>query len=175
MTITSFNPLIVTQDAEAVIALFEAMGFERRHMKTGINDKDITSVRMRYTGEDGKVFHVDVTSAPVPQDIATIRMNVRDMETLFPLVSNGTKVVISGGPYGPLNWGWRVLKEGDRGADVRQLQLRLVQRGLLWSADGVFGPSTRRAVIAARKELNLSPGDQADAALQERLGMILFE
>ena len=31
MTITSFNPLIVTQDAEAVIALFEAMGFERRH------------------------------------------------------------------------------------------------------------------------------------------------
>ena len=104
-----------------------------------------------------------------------IRMNVRDMETLFPPVSNGTKVVISGGPYGPLNWGWRVLKEGDRGADVRQLQLRLVQRGLLWSADGVFGPSTRRAVIAARKELNLSPADEADAALQERLGMILFE
>ncbi len=104
-----------------------------------------------------------------------IRMRVKDMEALFPIVSNGTKVVISGGPYGPLNWGWRVLKEGDRGADVKQLQLRLIQRGLLWSADGVFGPSTRRAVIAARKELNLSPGDQADAALQIRLGMILFE
>ena len=44
MTITSFNPLIVTKDAEATIALFEALGFERRHMKTGINDKDITSV-----------------------------------------------------------------------------------------------------------------------------------
>ena len=104
-----------------------------------------------------------------------IRMRVKDMEALFPIVSNGTKVVISGGPYGPLNWGWRALKEGDRGADVRQLQLRLMQRGLLWSADGVFGPSTRKAVIAARKELNLSPGDQADAALQIRLGMILFE
>ena len=104
-----------------------------------------------------------------------IRMRVKDMEALFPIVSNGTKVVITGGPYGPLNWGWRTLKEGDRGADVRQLQLRLIQRGLLWSADGVFGPSTRKAVIAARKELNLSPGDQADAALQKRLGMILFE
>ena len=33
--ITSFNPLIVTKDAEATIALFEALGFERRHMKTG--------------------------------------------------------------------------------------------------------------------------------------------
>ena len=83
MTITSFNPLIVTKDAEATIALFEAMGFERRHMKTGINDKDITSVRMRYTGEDGKVFHVDVTSAPVERDITTIRMNIRDFDEAY--------------------------------------------------------------------------------------------
>ena len=86
MTITSFNPLIVTKDAEATIALFEALGFERRHMKTGINDKDITSVRMRYTGEDGKVFHVDVTQAPVPQDIASIRMNVRDFDEAYQLL-----------------------------------------------------------------------------------------
>ena len=83
MQITSFNPLIVTKDSESVIALFEALGFERRHMKTGINDKDITSVRMRYTGEDGKVFHVDVTNAPVPQDITSIRMNVRDFDEAY--------------------------------------------------------------------------------------------
>ena len=83
MTITSFNPLIVTRDAESAIALFEALGFERRHQKTGINGKDIASVRMRYTGEDGKVFHVDVTSAPVPQDTTTIRMNVRDFDEAY--------------------------------------------------------------------------------------------
>ena len=86
MTITSFNPLIVTQDAESAVKLFEELGFERRHMKTGINGKDITSVRMRYTGEDGKVFHVDVTSAPVPQDIATIRMNVRDFDEAYKML-----------------------------------------------------------------------------------------
>ena len=86
MTITSFNPLIVTKDAEATIALFEALGFERRHMKTGINDKDITSVRMRYENEDGKVFHVDVTSAPVPQSITSIRMNVRDFDEAYKLL-----------------------------------------------------------------------------------------
>jgi len=85
MTITSFNPLIVSKDAEAVIALFEALGFERRHTKTGINGH-ITSVRMRYEGEDGKVFHVDVTSAPVPQDITTIRMNVRDFDEAFTML-----------------------------------------------------------------------------------------
>ena len=38
MTITAFNPCIITKDAESVIALFEALGFERRHTKTGIND-----------------------------------------------------------------------------------------------------------------------------------------
>ena len=86
MTITSFNPLIVTKNAEETIALFEALGFERRHMKTGINDKDISSVRMRYTGEDGKVFHVDVTSATVPQDISLIRINVRDFDEAYKML-----------------------------------------------------------------------------------------
>ena len=86
MTITSFNPLIVTRDSESVIALFEALGFERRHMKTGINDGTITSVRMRYTGEDGKVFHVDVAQVPVPQDVTSIRMNVRDFDEAFKML-----------------------------------------------------------------------------------------
>ena len=83
MTITSFTPLIVTQDAEATIALFEALGFERRHMKTGINDKDISTVSMRYTSEDGKVFDVSVTKAPRPQAITSIRMNVRDFDEAY--------------------------------------------------------------------------------------------
>ena len=80
MKITAFNPLIVTKDAEAVVALFEELGFERRHLKTGINGKDISSVDMKYTGEDGKTFRVNVSSAPVPQDMASIRMNVRDFD-----------------------------------------------------------------------------------------------
>ena len=83
MKITSFNPLIVTKDAENVIRLFEALGFERRHEKTGINGEGITDVRLRYTGEDGKVFHVDVASVPVPQDIPTIRMNVDNFDEAY--------------------------------------------------------------------------------------------
>ena len=86
MTITAFNPCIITKDAESVIALFEALGFERRHTKTGINDKDITSVRMRYTGADGKIFHVDITQASVPKDITAIRMNVRDFDEAYKML-----------------------------------------------------------------------------------------
>ena len=75
--------MILTKDAESVIKLFEVLGFERRHKKTGINDKDISSVRMRYTGEDGKIFHVDIAEAPVPQDISTIRMNLDNFDEAF--------------------------------------------------------------------------------------------
>ena len=103
MKITTFNPMIVTSDAESVIALFEALGFERRHKKTGINDSDIESVRMRYTGEDGKVFHVDVASAPVQKDITTIRMNIDNFDEAYKMLeekgfknSQGDKITETG-------------------------------------------------------------------------------
>ena len=35
MKITTFNPTILTKKPEEVIALFEALGFERRHHKVG--------------------------------------------------------------------------------------------------------------------------------------------
>lgn len=105
-----------------------------------------------------------------------IRLLVGDAEKLYSLLSLGVRVVVEGGPYGPLNWGYRLLREGDRGADVRQLQLRLIQHGFLWGgADGVFGQATRQAVAAARKALGLPLGDAADAALQRALGLIPFE
>ena len=48
MKITGFNPLIVTPRADEVIALFEALGFEKRHITE--NDSEIStysSVRMK--------------------------------------------------------------------------------------------------------------------------------
>lgn len=105
-----------------------------------------------------------------------IRLSVKNAEALYRAVPNGTRVILESGPYGPLSWGLRTLREGDRGADVRQLQLRLIQRGYLSGvADGVFGSATRQAVIMARKALSMPPGDAADAELQRRLGMLLFE
>ena len=79
MQITTFNPMILSKDADEIIKLFEALGFERRHKVDNIDGKDISSVRMRYTGEDDKVFHVDVARVEsMPQDMTTMRMNVRD-------------------------------------------------------------------------------------------------
>ena len=74
MKITSFNPLIVTKDAEPVIRLFEELGFERRHTKTGISVNDSTDVRMK----DSNGFHVDVSQGT--GEWSMIRMNVDNLE-----------------------------------------------------------------------------------------------
>ena len=81
MKITSFNPLILTKDAEAAIALFEAMGFEKRHTITiQTNGKDITTVRMKNEGG----FYVDVSQVDsIPQDTTLIRMNVDDFAEAY--------------------------------------------------------------------------------------------
>ena len=74
MTITSFNPLIVTQDAESAVKLFEELGFERRHTKQGIGEDNATDIRMK----DANGFHVDVSQGS--GEWTMIRMNVDNLE-----------------------------------------------------------------------------------------------
>ena len=76
MKITTFNPLIVTKDPESAIALFEALGFEKKHAKEGISVNNRTNVRMK----DANGFHVDSAQANVERDMTIIRMNVDNFE-----------------------------------------------------------------------------------------------
>ena len=86
MKITTFNPLIVTKDAEGVIKLYEELGFERRHTITvQSNGKDITSVRMK----DANGFYVDVSQVDgLPQDMTLIRMNVDNFDEAYKFLSD---------------------------------------------------------------------------------------
>lgn len=74
MKITAFNPLIVTKDAASAIALFEELGFERKHMKEGIGLENVTDVRMK----DANGFHVDISEGH--GEWTMIRMNVDNLE-----------------------------------------------------------------------------------------------
>ena len=91
MKITSFNPLIVTKDAEFAIALFEALGFEKRHNKISGVSADINTVRMKDAGG----FHVDITKAnALERDMTIIRMNVDDLDEACQLLTaHGFKAV----------------------------------------------------------------------------------
>ncbi len=100
MQITRFCPCVISPKAAEVIELFEALGFERRLQKEGINDANITSVVLK--NADG--FSVIVTQVDnLPQDITSIQMNVRDFDEAFELLeskgfknSQGDKITDTG-------------------------------------------------------------------------------
>lgn len=91
MKITSFNPQIITKNAEPVVALFESLGFEKRHNKEGIGELDVTGIRMK----DANGFCVDISQVdalPAPQDLMAIRMNVDSFKEAYVyLTSRGFK------------------------------------------------------------------------------------
>ena len=95
MKITTFNPQIVTRDAEPVVELLEALGFERRHRQEDIGDLEVTGIRMK----DAEGFYVDVSQSDVlpEKDIMAIRMNVDDFDEAYEmLTARGFKNVYGG-------------------------------------------------------------------------------
>ena len=77
MKITTFNPSIITNDAEPVIQLFKELGFEQTHTKAENNDVEFSAHRMKNEGG----FHVDVVEVPaVKQTYTAIRINVDNYE-----------------------------------------------------------------------------------------------
>lgn len=90
MQITAFNPQIITKDAEPIIRLFEELGFEKRHTKKDIGDKNVVDVVMK----NAEGFHLDISQPEMelPHDIQAIRINVRDFEETYDLlISRGFK------------------------------------------------------------------------------------
>ncbi len=90
MKITTFNPQIITKDAESVAKFFEDLGFERSHNPKGIGELDVTGIRMK----DTNGFYLDISQPDLqlPQDLTVIRMNVDDFEEAYRLlVSRGFK------------------------------------------------------------------------------------
>jgi hypothetical protein len=83
MKITTFNPFIVTSQVDDTIKLFEALGFERRHTKEGIEiaDRDDSVIRMK----DANGFYLDIlqSNVEVPRDTVGIRINVDDFDEAY--------------------------------------------------------------------------------------------
>lgn len=89
MKITGFCPLIVTKDAEAVVKVFEALGFEQRHHGNAVNSdgREVVGTRMK----DSNGFYVDIAeNEAVPQDLTLIRINVDNFDEAYAfLLSKG--------------------------------------------------------------------------------------
>ena len=85
MKITTFNPQIITRDAESVKKLFEELGFEQKHNPKGIGELNVNAIRMK----DANGFHLDISQpdrTPSEQDMTAIRINVDDFDEAYQLL-----------------------------------------------------------------------------------------
>ncbi len=88
MKITTFNPQIITKNAQPLIELMEELGFEISHKKQDIGMHKAEAFVMK----DANGFKLDISQsdAEIPHDITCIRMNVDDFdETYSLLISKG--------------------------------------------------------------------------------------
>ena len=85
MRITTFNPLIVSPNADEIIALLKELGFEKRHtplVDTG--DRKVARTRMK----DANGFYVDISEVEsIPRDMTAIRMNVDNFQEAYDLLT----------------------------------------------------------------------------------------
>lgn len=80
MKITGFRPLIVTKDQENAVALFEALGFERRHKKSDIEGGRIDGIAMK--DANGNRITISNTTKDRP-DITAIAINVDNFQEAY--------------------------------------------------------------------------------------------
>lgn len=92
MNITGFDPFIAAAKTDETVKLFEALGFERRHTKKGIEiaDRDETVIRMK--DANGNSLDILQTDAEMLRGAVGIRMNVDDFDKAYEtLLQHGFK------------------------------------------------------------------------------------
>jgi len=105
-----------------------------------------------------------------------IRMRNKDVEDLYTFIKIGTPVVIWGGPFGPFGNGFRVIKPGDTGSDVYEVQRIMKKKGYYPGyVDGIYGEGMKSGVIKFRKDFNLNITHDINWEFYKALGIELFE
>ena len=85
MKITTFNPQIITKNADSLVKFFEELGFEKRHDQKDIGEHKVEAIRMK----DQNGFYLDISAPDFPfeKDIVGIRMNVDDFDEAYKLLT----------------------------------------------------------------------------------------
>ena len=81
MKITTFNPQIITKNADSVEKLFEELGFEKRHDQENIGTLNVEGIRMK--NSDGFYLDISQPDYPLPRDMVAIRINVDDFDETY--------------------------------------------------------------------------------------------
>ena len=85
MKITSFSPLIMTNDSENVGKVFESLGFAIRHEKQDATENHDSGFRMK----DAEGHGVSIAQVnQIPRDMLAVQMNVDDFDETMELLKS---------------------------------------------------------------------------------------
>lgn len=84
MKITSFSPLIMSNDAAGVAEVFEALGFTKRHEKKDVTENKDGGFRMK--DADGHGVSIAQVNQ-MPRDMVVVQMNVSDFDEAMDLLT----------------------------------------------------------------------------------------
>lgn len=105
-----------------------------------------------------------------------IRMNNKEVAELYNYIPIGTKVTIIDGSYGKFGKGFRNLKSGMYGSDVKIIQEKLKEEGFFYGTpNGIFEENTEEAVKRYCKANNLYERKNIDIELQKSMGFVLID
>ncbi|WP_084281208.1 L,D-transpeptidase family protein [Alkaliphilus transvaalensis] len=106
-----------------------------------------------------------------------IRMRNEDVEDLYKYVKHGTPVAIINGVFGPFGYGLNVIKPGDFGADVLEVQRRLKALGYynVEYFDGKYGPMMENALYQFQKDNGLPKNPTITHETLKALGITIME
>ncbi|MFZ5591219.1 MAG: L,D-transpeptidase family protein [Bacillota bacterium] len=103
------------------------------------------------------------------QSHGCIRMFNRHVEELYKQVPLGTTVYIIGNPFTYQSPPYKVLRRGDRGSAVLEIQKALVKQGYELTLDGIWGWQMEKAIIEFRRSKKLPPDNAVDDACYRAL------
>ena len=88
MKITTFNPQIITNNADELVELFEMLGFEKTHTKKAIGEHDALAIVMK--NDTGFKIDISQPDFKLPQDVTSIRINVDNFDEAYEMfISRG--------------------------------------------------------------------------------------
>lgn len=127
-------------------------------------------------GKFGIHGNEDTSSVGWPSSHGCIRMYNKDVAELYNMIPVGTKVTIVDGVYREFGKGFRYLKSGMYGSDVKAIQERLKELGFFFgTANGVYGAATEEAVKAFCRENKLPVQKTISPELQQKMGFSLID
>lgn len=105
-----------------------------------------------------------------------IRMLNHDIEELYEYMHEGTIVAIYAGPFGPFEKGLKLIKPGDRGSAVLEVQRRMKDKGYYPGyIDGIYGEGMKRYVLKFRIDNKLKFNHYIDGEFYKQLGIELID